>query len=160
MRKVLLGVFVLATFAMKPAFGADYQGHEALFGANNNNGILAFSGSSVSWNMNVGYLRNVMPNLQVGLTGNLSVTTATTFEAMAWGYWNFADNYADAIFLGVGAGVKNATTTDFKMAAEIGKRFELAHGLMWKPSVGVTHLFATAATWDVAVNVFNFSYLW
>lgn len=165
MRKLVLGVLVLATFAMKPAFAADYTGHEALFGSNNNNAIFGISGSTMTWNMQVGYLRNVMPNLQVGITGNLGIDGTNNWEALAWGYWNFADNYADAIFFGIGAGVNevgtvSTSTISFKMAAEVGKRFELAHGLMYRPSVALTHLFATGATWDVAVNVVNFSYLW
>ncbi len=169
MRKVLLGVFLLATFTMTNAFGAaattaaaDTAGGELLFGSPNTNGVLTLSGSpvTVTWAMSAGYQRTIMPALQVGIRGNFGIqSTPQAWKALVWGVWNFDEKLADAIFLGVGAGLSGGTIA-FDLGAEIGKRFELMPNLTWRPTVELQHTFTTGAPWTFTVNLINFSYIW
>ncbi len=168
MKKLLLGVSLLATLALTPAFAAEKassdmsaaHGSEVLVGTNS--GALTISGSAITWNMTLGYQRLVMPNLQVGLRGGFGIaSTAQNWDALAWFTWNMDEKLNDSIFVGVGAGIKNNTAaTNFAMGAEVGKRFELCPNFTYRPTVSLAHTFTTGANWDVAFNVFNFSYVW
>lgn len=169
MRKVLLGVSLLATLALTPAFAAEKastdvshaaHGSEVLFGTNL--GKLSITTGALTFRMDVGYQRLVMPNLQLGLRGGFGVaSTAQAWEALAWATWNLDEKLSDSIFIGVGAGVTNpAGTMNFAAGAEVGKRFELCPGFMYRPTVAVAHTFDGGAYWNFNFNVFNFSYVW
>lgn len=172
MRKVLLGVFVLATFAMTPVFAAStattsashdaVQGNELLFGANSLTVPFTIDPLSVTMTANVGYQRALMPNIQVGLRGNMGIaSTAQFWRANGWLVYNLDEKWTDSVFIGVGFGLNSGTAgfLDLDVAAEVGKRFEICHGLTWRPNLGMTKVL-NGAVINFSLNVVNLSYMW
>jgi hypothetical protein len=173
MRKLLLGVFVLAAFAA-PTFAADKAaasmssdgGSEILFGTSffgNNFGASALNGMNVTTSVNVGYQRAVMPMLQLGIRGNFGIAVAAqAWGAHGWATWNFDEKYNDAWFLGVAVGMVNQQTTgflDIALTGEFGKRIEVLPNLTYRPTLAAQKLLNGAVT-TVALNFFAFSYVW
>jgi hypothetical protein len=116
----------------------------------------------VNFGASVGYMRLLMPNIQVGLRGNFGTAAANAFvawNAMVWADYNLDEKLNDSIFIGLGAGVSGGPIV-FNAAAEVGKRFELLHNLTWRPTLEVTHAFTATGNWIFNLNLINLSYLW
>ncbi len=175
MRKVLLGVFLLATFAMTPVFAAStttttttshetIQGNEILFGTNSLTMPITLSPLSVTVNAAVGYQRAVMANVQAGIRGAMGIATAPqAWNITPWLTYNLDEKWTDSIFIGVGLGIANQQTAagylDINVGAEVGKRFEICHGLTWRPNVSMAkYLNGANITWSL--NLVNLSYMW
>jgi hypothetical protein len=175
MKKALLGVFVLATFAMTPVFAAStttttstshetIQGNELLFGSNALTMPITISPFTVTVNAGVGYQRAVMANVQAGVRANMGIASAAqAWDVAPWLVYNLDEKWTDSIFIGAGLGIKNKQTVagylDINIGAEVGKRFEVCHGLVWRPNVAMGKLLdGSNITWTL--NLVNFSYMW
>ncbi len=166
MKKVVLGVVALALIAVSPSFAAadshsssSYAGQEILFGTHGH-GDIDLNASTFTLPLAVGYQRMFMPGIQIGLRGNMSIASAAApWKAQAWFTFNFDDNIADSLFFGAGAGVAKSAALNFAWGAEIGKRFELATGLMYRPTIEFAHVTSVGSA-NLYINFLNFSYVW
>jgi hypothetical protein len=177
MRKVLLGGFLLATFAMTPVFAAStttttttshetIQGNELLFGSNSLTMPITFTPAfTINVNASVGYQRAVMANLQAGIRGSMGIaTTAQAWNVAGWLTYNLDEKWTDSIFIGAGLGILQSQTApnyylDITVAAEVGKRFEICHGLTWRPNLTIGKVLNGAdMTWTL--NLVQLSYMW
>jgi hypothetical protein len=170
MRKVLLGVFVVATFAMAPVFAAsnassshEMAGHELLFGSNSLVVPVTVSPFGVTMSAAIGYQRAVMPNVQLGVRGSMGVaTTAQDWQINGWATYNIDEKWNDSIFIGAGIGMKYTAATGFinpVVGVEGGKRFEICHNLTWRPNIAWNKTLDGSAA-AITVNVVNLSYMW
>lgn len=164
MKKVVLGVVAMALIAVSPSFAAadtnsssSYAGHELLFGTNGT-GAIDLNASTFTLPLNVAYQRMIMPNLQLGLRGGFTIASAALpWQVQAWITYNLDENIADSIFIGAGPGIAKGII--FIWGLEVGKRFELAQGLMYRPTVEFQHVPSSSAA-NLLLNFLNFSYAW
>ncbi len=164
MKKLVLGVVAMALVAVSPSFAAadthsssSYMGHELLFGTNGS-GNIDLNASTFTLPLTIAYQRMFMPNIQLGLRGNMTIASvAQAWTAQAWLTYNLEDNLADSMFIGVGPGIAKGII--FVWGVEVGKRFELAPGLMYRPTVEFAHTPSSSAA-ELKLNFLNFSYVW
>ncbi len=164
MKKVVLGVVALALITVSPSFAAadtnsssSYAGHELLFGTAGN-GNIDLNASTFRLPLAIAYQRMMMPNIQVGIRGNMAIAaTAEDWRAQVWLTYNLDENIADSIFIGAGPGIAKGII--FIWGLEVGKRFELAQGLMYRPTVEFQHVPSSSAA-NLLLNFLNFSYAW
>lgn len=171
MKKVLLGMLLLVSPSFAAATAAtDHSmvpgGSELLAGyVASNTATATITGApagtlTVTIPVTAGYMRTIMPNLQVGIRGNFTIATAAqSWKGLVWGTWNFDEKINESMFVGVGAGLVGGTIS-FAAAAEIGKRFEILPHLTWRPALQVDHTFDGGAYWNFNAQLVSFSYIW
>lgn len=175
MRKVLFSLAFMAAVAVGIPAQADHHekgateavaGNELLFGANAASVNFDFGGTNyIQIPGSIGYFRAMGPGMQVGIKGDFNIDTAgvfsaSTWKAQPWIQFNMG-NFSEAIFVGAGIGLQNKGTVNLQVpvSAQIGKRFEVCHGLSFRPNLEMNKLLdGSHITWQA--NIVNFSYIW